>query len=84
MSTSLSNPARLLIALDERLDHEVPLVLYGRASLDLGFDGSGVFFEATKDVDVIIPLIRLDEIVNDESFWDARDAVNAAFEGEGL
>lgn len=29
-------------------------------------------------------MIRLDQIVNDEPFWDARDSVNADFEGEGL
>lgn len=84
MSAPLTNPERLLAALDEHLDHTVPLVLYGRSALVLGF--SDVLAEAgtTKDVDAIIRLVELDALVNDEGFWDARDAVNERFKDEGL
>ncbi len=79
-----SNPERLLLALDERLDHPVSLVLYGRSALDLGFDGAPAEVGSTKDVDAIIRLVQLEDLVNDEGFWDARDAVNELFKGEGL
>ena len=84
MTTSLSNPERLLLALDEGLDHSVSLVLYGRSAIDLGFKGAMPDVGATKDVDAIVRLIELDTLVNDEGFWDARDAVNERFKDEGL
>lgn len=31
-----NNPAEILLTLDQQLDHEVSLVLYGRAALCLG------------------------------------------------
>jgi hypothetical protein len=33
-----NNPAEVLLTLDRELDHDVSLVLYGRAALCLGFD----------------------------------------------
>lgn len=80
----VSNPERLLLALDELLDHPVSLVLYGRASVWLGFDRPPPDVGATKDVDAIIRMSQLDDIVNDSQFWDARDEVNRRLESEGL
>lgn len=84
MSSDSSNPERLLTALDEFLVHPVSLVLYGRASLLLGFERTNPEFGSTKDVDAIIRLVELDVLVNDKGFWDARDAVNERFKDEGL
>lgn len=84
MSSAESNPAKLLRSLDEFLDHPVSLVLYGRASLALGFDRVPQEIGSTKDVDVIVPEVELSAFENDEGFWAARDAVNDRFEGEGL
>lgn len=84
MNANLTNPERLLLALDEHLDHEVSLVLYGRSALALGFSGAAEEVGATKDVDAIIRMVELDALVKDEGFWDARDAVNARFKDEGL
>lgn len=84
MNADLTNPERLLFALDEYLDHEVSLVLYGRSALTLGFSGVAEEVGATKDVDAIIRMVELDALVNDEGFWDARDAVNLRFKDEGL
>ena len=39
-----NNPAEILLSLDRQLDHEVPLVLYGRAALCLGFDAPPVSY----------------------------------------
>lgn len=80
----LPNPERLLLALDQRLDHPIRLVLFGRSAIWLGFENAPPETAATKDVDGIIELSHLHEIVNDEQFWNARDAVNASFDGEGL
>jgi len=38
MSSVSARPERLLLALDEALDHEVHLILYGRSANWLGFD----------------------------------------------
>ena len=84
MITEQSNPERLLLALDENLDHEVSLVLYGRSALALGFDGVAPEVGSTKDVDAIIRLVELDALVNDEGFWDARDEVNRRYKDDGL
>lgn len=84
MSTSECNPAKLLRSLDEFLDHTVSLVLYGRASLALGFDHVPQEIGSTKDVDVIVRDVELSAFENDDAFWAARDAVNDRFEGEGL
>ena len=45
-SIPVNNPQRLLLALDEGLDHEAVLVLYGRATLVLGYDGAPELHEA--------------------------------------
>ena len=79
-----SNPEMLIHALDDRLDHDVRLVLYGRASIALGFNDPPPETADTLDIDVIIEMSQLDELVNDDQFWDARDAVNDLFKDKGL
>lgn len=56
MSTGPNNPTEVLLALDRELDHEVSLVLYGRAALALGFDSAPAEFATTQDVDAIVRL----------------------------
>ena len=36
----MTNAERILVTLDKRLDHEVTLVIYGRAAIALGFEKS--------------------------------------------
>ena len=79
-----NNPAEILLTLDRELDHEVPLVLYGRAALCLGFDQTPPAFHATQDVDAIISLSQLPTLTNDESFWEAIDRTNQALSPKGL
>ncbi len=38
MSAASSHPELLLFALDEALDHEIRLIIYGRSAIWLGFD----------------------------------------------
>lgn len=55
MSAAAAHPERLLLALDEALDHEVPLIIYGRAAIWLGFNNPPAAAATTQDVDAIIP-----------------------------
>lgn len=84
MSAAPGNPDRLLLALDERLDHPVRLIVYGRAAVWLGFDGVPPDVGRTKDVDGILSEEDVAALNEDMQFWDARDAVHAHFDNEGL
>jgi len=84
MSGGPANPERLLLALDENLDHQVQLILYGRSALWLGFDHPPAVAAATFDVDAIVPDTQVQTLADDSRFWDARDAVNRRFKAEGL
>src|SRR4051812_4925711 len=80
----MSNPERLLHALDEELNHEVNLILYGRAAIWLGFTNAPPAAATTQDVDAIIPERQVEALTNDSQFWEACEAVNRMFETEGL
>jgi hypothetical protein len=47
MSAATNNPTQVIQTLDAELDHEVSLVLYGRAALCLGFDNPPAQFAMT-------------------------------------
>jgi hypothetical protein len=79
-----NNPAEVLLTLDHELDHEVPLVLYGRAALCLGFDSPPEDFMATLDVDAIITISQLPILMDDSAFWDALDRTNHVLQPKGL
>lgn len=84
MSSIPAHPEKLLIALDEGLDHEVRLIIYGRSAVWLGFDNPPAAAATTHDVDAIIPTDQVQPLADDMRFWDARDAVNERFKAEGL
>jgi hypothetical protein len=84
MSSAPAHPERLLLALDEGLDHEFRLIIYGRSAIWLGFDNPPAAAATTQDVDAIIPNDQVQALANDLRFWDARDAVNERFKSEGL
>ena len=84
MSERSAQPERLLLALDEFLDHEISLIIYGRSAIWLGFENPPAAAATTQDVDAIIPTEQVQELANDLRFWDARDAVNERFKSEGL
>jgi hypothetical protein len=70
--------------LDENLDHQVQLIIYGCSTLWLGFDHPPAVAAATFDVDAIVPDAQVQALADDSRFWDARDAVNQRFKAEGL
>jgi len=78
------NPTQVLLALDRELDHEIPLVLYGRAALHLGFPTHPGIYGTTQDVDGIIRLSQLSDLMNDEAFWLAQERANQYLEPQGL
>lgn len=78
------NAERILRALDSRLDHEVALVVYGRAAIALGFDNPPEAVTKTLDVDVIIPLSQVARFRTDAKFWDAQEGTNRELEKDGL
>lgn len=84
MNPTPGNPDRLLTALDEGLDHEVRLIIYGRSAIWLGFNNPPPAAANTQDVDAIIPQEQVQPLADDPHFWDARDAVNERFKAHGL
>ena len=84
MSVTPGNPDRLLLALDEHLDHPVRLVIYGRSAVWLGFTGAAAEVGRTRDVDGILSEADVQALNDDLQFWDARDAVQEQFKDEGL
>ena len=79
-----NNPSEVLLTLDRELDHQVTLVLYGRAALCLGFDNPPLDFHSTLDVDAIISLSQLPQLIDDLPFWDALDRTNRLLQSKGL
>ncbi len=79
----MDNPSLILQTVDKHLDHEVRLVIYGRAALCLGFDDSPPEAARTQDVD-IISIVQEGELAGDGGFWDAIEAANAELAARGL
>jgi hypothetical protein len=84
MTPGCDNPTEVLLALDHELDHEIPLVLYGRAALCLGFPDAPPDYGTTQDVDGIIRISQLPALMEDERFWDALERTNLTLEPKGL
>ena len=84
MKVPQDNPSEVLLALDRELDHEVSLVLYGRAALYLGFPDVPPEFGTTQDVDGIIRLSQLSALLEDSGFWEAQERANRILEPKGL
>jgi hypothetical protein len=80
----MDNPSLILQTVDKHLDHEVRLVIYGRAALWLGFDGSPPEAARTQDVDAIISTLQERELESDYRFWDAIEAANTELAARGL
>lgn len=84
MNHGCNNPTEVLLALDHELDHEVSLVLYGRAALALGFKNASPEFATTQDVDAIITLSQLPILMEDTKFWEAQERTNLKLQPKGL
>jgi hypothetical protein len=79
-----SNAAIIVRTLDGFLDHEVSLVIYGRAALALGFENAPPAVYRSSDVDVILRVSQTAELEKDDQFWSAQEKVNHVLEKDGL
>jgi hypothetical protein len=80
----MKNAERIVRELDSHLDHELRLVLYGRAAIALGFANPPPETLLSLDVDVIIPVEELEQLRADTGFWAAQEATNHRLHGAGL
>lgn len=80
----MSPAARLIAALDGKLNAPVELTLYGRAALALGFQDAPREYAASHDVDAVLWLGQAEELACRSNFWEAVAAVNEEFRDEGL
>lgn len=80
----MNNPLRILQTLDRHLTAPAEMTLFGRAALALGYSGSPAAFDATHDVDAILPLSWLAAKDDNVDFWQAQQRTNAELESVGL
>ncbi len=80
----MSNAGRIVSLLDSLLDHEVPLVIYGRGAIALGFLEPPDWTTRSLDVDVILRHSHTPVLDADDQFWEAQSTVNAQLDREGL
>jgi hypothetical protein len=80
----MNNPQKILETLDSYLEKETRMVLFGRASLALGYGDQGSRFGRTQDVDAILPEIEMARIELDSQFWKAIDLTNKKLQPLGL
>ena len=68
----MTNAEIITTTLDGLLDHEVRLIIYGRAALALGFDNVPESVGKSLDLDVILPFSEAARIESDDQFWAAQ------------
>ena len=71
-----NNPLCILQTLDRRLRSPFDLYIYGRSALALGFSESPAHFQATLDVDAILPSRDIQALEQSEDFWQAQQETN--------
>lgn len=80
----MSNAARIVTAFDALLDHDVSLVIYGRAAIALGFLEPPTPTTLSLDVDVILRDSHTATLDLDDQFWESHEAVNLELDRDGL
>jgi serine/threonine protein kinase len=80
----MNHPEQILRTLDHHLVQPTQLILYGRAALALGFPNPPPEFNATMDVDAILPEVKMSSIEADDSFWNAIEKTNEELHPTGL
>ena len=80
----MSNPLRILRTLDRHLGSSFDLYIYGRSAIALGFPGAPARFEATMDVDAILPSRDVRALEQNEDFWNAQQKTNEDLGESGL
>jgi len=80
----MNNAERILRCLDSHLTEPVELVLYGRASIALGFANPSREHHASKDVDAILSVHSIAKLETNENFWNSQAATNDELAADGL
>ena len=80
----MTNAEIIVSTLDSLLDHEVSLVLYGRAAIALGFHSPPAEVGKSMDVDILLRFSDAPKLDPDDQFWDAQAEVNIRLEKQGL
>ncbi len=80
----MTNPERILAALDAGLDGAVELTLYGRAALLLGFENPPPEYALSRDVDAVMWMGQAEELARRTNFWDVIATVNRQFRDQEL
>src|SRR6202167_4591630 len=80
----MSNPLRILKALDLHLASPAEITLFGRSALALGYAQTPAHFHNTQYVDGILPLAWLQPPDAHQDFWQAVERTNVELEPDGL
>ena len=80
----MNQPEHIVRTLDHFLVRPTRLILYGRAALALGYPHPLPPFQATMDVDAILPEVEMAAIEADDSFWEAVEKTNDHLRSSGL
>jgi hypothetical protein len=80
----INNPLHILRKLDGHLRAPFDLYVYGRAALALGFVDAPARFQATMDVDAILPTKDILALEQNLDFWDAQRVTNEEMADSGL
>jgi hypothetical protein len=80
----MTNAEIIATTLDGLLDHEATLVVYGRASIALGFNNVPEAIGRSLDMDVILRFSQAQQLDADDQFWSAQAEVNTVLEKQGL
>lgn len=80
----MNNAARIVTTLDSLLTKEATLILYGRASIALGFENPPVATLRSLDVDALLTTSYESTFAEVPEFWDAQQKLNQILDDEGL
>ena len=80
----MTNAERLLKAVDDRLDEDAELTLYGRAALHLGFPNPPPEYALSRDVDAVLWVGQAESLAEHGNFWAAVEDVNRLFADQEL
>lgn len=80
----MNNAEKIVSALDALLDHEVSLVVFGRAAIALGYPDPPKAAIRSLDVDVILRHSQTATLDADEQFWKSLELMNQQLDAEGL
>ena len=80
----MNNPLEILTTFDEHLEQRTELTLFGRSALALGFPNPDPMYQATHDVDAILPNYQVETLQNEPSFWLAQEITNQQLRSKDL